>query len=394
MIWWSMPHEWYSHQTTTHSNGNSYQHYERHSQWGPKKGLQCRVKLDQSIMWDSPHDWGSIPLQYRMQWADNIAAIAPSTPQLALSATKNSVTWHPIPENLAPSGQPLENTQSPTLGSSTKANFPTQLADQQMEWSANWSNITCFKCGNPGHRRAECPCLKLGLRTATIRTKDSNEIRLEPTLQQVNEEGEGEPQNTEARNPQKSYKMTGSQSHPNITCGMMKQQKNKLHIDPAQLELHQKRIQPWRPWQHKLQLPQTRQLIWCITIRTNFTPDQRGHKRTTVPCQSTGKSIAWKPTACWTVEAKGCWYPPNSHKSGHKDICPRNTNCLTIGMQRQSFHNQLWNECKNQIQSYMAWQILQCSQCQILWHHLRNTIPKKTQHCPGLLKPRKHSYGK
>ena len=201
MIQWSMPHEWYSHQTTTHSNGNSYQHYERHSQWGPKKGLQCRVKLDQSIMWDSPHDWGSIPLQYRMQWADNIAAIAPSTPQLALSVTKNSVTWHPIPENPAPSGQPLENTQSPTLGSSTKANFPTQLADQQMEWSANWSNITCFKCGNPGHRRAECPCLKLGLRTATIRTKDSNEIRLEPTLQQVNEEGEGEPQNTEAQRP-------------------------------------------------------------------------------------------------------------------------------------------------------------------------------------------------
>ena len=34
--------------------------------------------------------------------------------------------------------------------------------------------------------------MKLGLRTATLRVKDSNEMRPEPTLQQINEEGEGE----------------------------------------------------------------------------------------------------------------------------------------------------------------------------------------------------------
>ena len=47
----------------------------------------------------------------------------------------------------------LENTQSPTPGSLMKMNLPTQLADWQIEWSANWSNITCFECGNPGQRR-------------------------------------------------------------------------------------------------------------------------------------------------------------------------------------------------------------------------------------------------
>ena len=147
-----------------------------------------------------------------MQWADNTATIPPSTPQLAASeptiqmgtyqptiATKNSIAWCPIPEKPVPSGQPPENTQSPTPGSSMKMNLTTQLADWQMEWSANWSNITCFECGNPGHRRVECPCIKLGLRTATVRVKDSNEMSPEPTLQQINEEGEGEPQNTEAQ---------------------------------------------------------------------------------------------------------------------------------------------------------------------------------------------------
>ena len=43
-----------------------------------------------------------------------------------------------------------------------------------------------------------------------------------------------------------------------------------------------------------------------------------------------------------------------------------------------SIVNQLWNECKNQIWSYMAWQILQHSQHWILWHYLRNTISTKT----------------
>ena len=51
---------------------------------------------------------------------------------------------------------------------------------------------------------------------------------------------------------------------------------------------------------------------------------------------------------------------PQIHMSHrHKDICPRNTKCFTIGMHRQLFHNQLWNECKNQIQSYTAFWILQ-----------------------------------
>ena len=45
----------------------------------------------------------------------------------------------------------------------------------------------------------ECPCLKLGFRTATVRTKDSDELKPEPTLQQITEEGEGEPQNTETQ---------------------------------------------------------------------------------------------------------------------------------------------------------------------------------------------------
>ena len=105
--------------------------------------------------------------------ADNTATIAPSTPQLALSeptiqmgtnqpamVPKNSIAPCPIPERPAPSGWPPENTQSPTPGSLTKLYFPTQLADWQVDWSTNWSNITCFKCGNPGHRTVECPHLK------------------------------------------------------------------------------------------------------------------------------------------------------------------------------------------------------------------------------------------
>ena len=58
----------------------------------------------------------------------------------------------------------------------------------------------CFECGKPGHRKAECPCLKSGLRAATVRTGDSNELRLEPALLQINEE-EDEPQNIEAQDP-------------------------------------------------------------------------------------------------------------------------------------------------------------------------------------------------
>ena len=75
-----------------------------------------------------------------------------------------------------------------------KSNFPTKLADQQLDQFANQSNETCFECGKPGHRKVECPHLKPGLRAAAIRTEDSDELRPEPTLLQINEE-EDEPQN-------------------------------------------------------------------------------------------------------------------------------------------------------------------------------------------------------
>ena len=61
-------------------------------------------------------------------------------------------------------------------------------------------------------------------------------------------------------------------------------------------------------------------------------------------------------------------------------------------MYKQPFHNQLWNECENQIQPYIIWWILWHSQHQILWCNLRNPIPKKAQHSPGLFRLRKHLY--
>ena len=77
---------------------------------------------------------------------------------------------------------------------------PTKLADQQLDQSANnQSSKTCFGCGKLGHRKADCPHLKSGFITAAVRTKDSNELKPEPTPQQVTEEGEGESQNAKTQ---------------------------------------------------------------------------------------------------------------------------------------------------------------------------------------------------
>jgi Zinc knuckle len=56
------------------------------------------------------------------------------------------------------------------------------------------SSSTCFKCGKPGHIRANCPKLKQGLRTAATRQDDDADPEMDPADDpDLLIEGEGEP---------------------------------------------------------------------------------------------------------------------------------------------------------------------------------------------------------
>jgi Zinc knuckle len=72
-----------------------------------------------------------------------------------------------------------------------EAELPTE---QQMQ-NRPQSSSACFKCGQTGHIRANCPKLELGLRTAATRQDDHADQTMDPAEDpDLLIEGEGEPQ--------------------------------------------------------------------------------------------------------------------------------------------------------------------------------------------------------
>jgi Zinc knuckle len=78
-----------------------------------------------------------------------------------------------------------------------KLNYQSKQQMQMGPQSQPQSSLPCFKCGQMGHIRANCPKLKSGLRTAATRQDEYAEPAMDlaedPGLG-VQKEGEGEPQ--------------------------------------------------------------------------------------------------------------------------------------------------------------------------------------------------------
>ena len=63
--------------------------------------------------------------------------------------------------------------------------------------SSTNTTATCFKCGQTGHLRASCPCLKHNVRSIAIRTNSIGVTEKEPPTEDLHpqdEGGEGEEQ--------------------------------------------------------------------------------------------------------------------------------------------------------------------------------------------------------
>jgi Zinc knuckle len=105
------------------------------------------------------------------------------------------VFQHVLPQRPAQAGKTPEEKPPQASGSLAKLNYPPK--QQTQAWSQNQpqNSLACFKCGQTGHIRANCPKLKQGLRKAAARQDDDADPALDPADDpDLLLEGEGEPQ--------------------------------------------------------------------------------------------------------------------------------------------------------------------------------------------------------
>ncbi|KAF8485472.1 hypothetical protein JB92DRAFT_3131343 [Gautieria morchelliformis] len=103
------------------------------------------------------------------------------------------------PSRPAQAGRPPEAKQPQASGSSPRPAPPTKTSGRPNDRpSGSQNNTACFECGQPGHKKAECPRLRSSIRTAAVRhdgeAEDPETDPDQSSLQQIDEEGEGDPQ--------------------------------------------------------------------------------------------------------------------------------------------------------------------------------------------------------
>jgi Zinc knuckle len=118
--------------------------------------------------------------------AANAYRIAPSKPSTAAGLNrpgafvKGSTFQRVPPQRPAQAGKAPEAKPPQAPGSSAKPNHPPKQQMQTWPQSQLQNSSACFKCGQPGHIRANRPKLKQGLRTVAARQDDDVDLEMDP----------------------------------------------------------------------------------------------------------------------------------------------------------------------------------------------------------------------
>jgi Zinc knuckle len=84
------------------------------------------------------------------------------------------------PQRPAQAGNAPEAKPPQAPGSSAKPNYPLKQQMQTRPQNQPQKSSACFKCGQPGHIRANYPKLKQGLRAAAARQDDDEDPAMDP----------------------------------------------------------------------------------------------------------------------------------------------------------------------------------------------------------------------
>jgi Zinc knuckle len=139
--------------------------------------------------------------------AANAYRLAPSKPNTSTGLNrpapfvKRGTFQRVPPPRLAQAGRPPEAKPPQAPSSSVKPNYPPKQQTPLRPQNRPQNSSACFKCGEPGHIRANCPKLKQGLRTAAARQDDDADPEIDPEDDpDLLIEGEGDPQNEDRDN--------------------------------------------------------------------------------------------------------------------------------------------------------------------------------------------------